>query len=113
MKRIITSPKGPPLRRVLCSFLFGAAAFCVVPTNIQAAIQAPADIVWVTTGTTIAKYNANGTEINTNFITLQPKPFITHPYLGGILVSGPNLYVAAEWVPQRVDPTAYAPEVAL
>jgi hypothetical protein len=71
MKTIITSVKGPPLRRVLCSFLFGAAAFCVVPTNIQAAIKAPPDIVWLTTGNTIAKYNADGTAINTNFITLQ------------------------------------------
>jgi hypothetical protein len=92
MKTIITSVKGPPLRRVLCSFLFGAAAFCVVPANIQAG-----DIVWVTTGNTIAKYNgngtnANGTAINTNFITEQ-----AWPSPGGILVSGPNLYVPSDW----------------
>jgi hypothetical protein len=110
MKTIITSVKGPPLRRVLCSFLFGAAAFCIVPANIQA--QAPPDIVWLTTGNTIAKYNADGTAINTNVITLQPIPmppvpvppyntfrFAWIPYLGGILVSGPNLYVAAQWLP--------------
>jgi hypothetical protein len=111
MKTIITSVKGPPLRRVLCSLLFGAAAFCVVPTNIQA--QAPPDIVWVTTGNSIAAYNANGTALNGfNVITLQPKPLYgfafgpaAHyplallPHLGGILVSGANLYVAAEWVP--------------
>jgi hypothetical protein len=107
MKTIITSLKGPPLRRVLCSFLFGAAAFCVVATNIQAAIQAPADIVWVTTGYTIGKYYANGTAINTNFITepsviqepytcFQNRPIMGKysGYLGGILVSGPILYVA-------------------
>jgi hypothetical protein len=109
MKTIITSPKGPPVRRVLCSFVFGAAAFCVVATNIQAAIQAPADIVWVTTGYTIAKYNANGTAINTNVIT-EPLLLVKEPLyrvgnqtfytwydggqnLGGILVSGPILYV--------------------
>jgi hypothetical protein len=107
MKTIITSVKGPPLRRVLCSFLFGAAALCVVPANIQAG-----DIVWVTTGNTIAKYNADGTAINTNFMTLQTVPIpLTRaygiPHLGGILVSAsggiggtdPILYVAAEWVP--------------
>jgi DNA-binding beta-propeller fold protein YncE len=109
MKTIITSVKGPPLRRVLCSLLFGAAAFCVVATkNIQAAIQAPADIVWVTTAYTIAKYYANGTAINTNFITepsVIQEPYTYIPsehrviigsfpgYLGGILVSGPILYV--------------------
>ena len=109
MKAIIASVKGPPLRRVLCSFLFGAAAFFVVPTNIQAAtIQAPGDIVWVTIGNTIAKYNANGTAINTNFITEQPIPmpnfpgeygFAYLPSLGGIVVSNTTLYVAAQWIP--------------
>jgi hypothetical protein len=109
MKTIIASVKGPPLRRVLCSFLFGAAAVFVVPTNIQAAtIQAPGDIVWVTIGNTIAKYNANGTAINTNFITEQPIPmpnfpgaqgFAYLPSLGGIVVSNTTLYVAAEWIP--------------
>jgi hypothetical protein len=104
MKTIITSVKGPSLRRVLCSFLLGAAAFCVVPANIQA--QAPADIVWVTTGNSIAAYNADGTPLNGfNVITLQPVLMPNTPgwvggvSLGGILVSGPNLYVAAEWVP--------------
>jgi len=64
MKTIIRSVKRPPLRRVLCSFLFGAAAFCIVPANIQAG-----DIVWVTTtGNTIAKYNADGNAINAKFI---------------------------------------------
>jgi hypothetical protein len=109
METIIASVKGPPLRRVLCSFLFGAAVFCVVPTNIQAAtIQAPGDIVWVTIGNTIAKYNANGTAINTNFITEQPIPmpnfpgeqgFAYVPSLRGIVVSNTTLYVAAEWIP--------------
>ena len=109
MNPIIASVKGPPLRRVLCSFLFGVAAFFVVPTNIQAAtIPAPGDIVWVTIGNTIAKYNANGTAINTNFITLQPVPmpnfpgaqgFAWFPSLGGIVVSKTTLYVAAEWIP--------------
>jgi len=93
MKTVIKSVKGSPLRRVLCSFLFGAAAFCVVPTNGQA----PGDIVWVTTGNSIAEYNgngtaANGTAINTNFITEQ-----AWPSPGGILVSGPNLYVPSDW----------------
>jgi hypothetical protein len=98
MKTIIASVKGPPLRRVLCSFLFGAAAFCIVPISIQAG-----DIVWVTTtGNIIAKYYANGTAINTNFIT-EPLYFIrenpeggkgAYPgYLGPILVSGSTLYV--------------------
>ena len=105
MKTIITSAKRPPLRRILCSFLFGAAAFCVVPTNIQAA----GDIVWVTTGNTIAKYNgvgpgtANGTAINTNFITVPPVAYkvrLWASYLGGILVHhdptlGDMLYVAS------------------
>ena len=101
MKTVITSVKGPPLPRVLCSFLFGAAAFCVVPANSQT----PADIVWVTTGNTIAKYNLADGTANTNFITLQTVPlpmtpgWVALPSLGGILVSGPNLYVAAEWVP--------------
>jgi hypothetical protein len=109
MKTIIKSVKGPPLRRALCSFLFGTAAFFVVPANIQAAtIQAPGDIVWVTIGNTIAKYNANGTAINTNFITEQPIPmpnspgaqgFAYVPSLGGIVVSNTTLYVAAEWIP--------------
>jgi hypothetical protein len=98
MKTIITSPKGLPLPRVLCSFLFGAAAFCIVPLNIQAG-----DIVWVTTtGNTIAKYNADGNAINAKFI-VEPLYFIernpeglkgTYPgYLGPILVSGSTLYV--------------------
>jgi|HubBroStandDraft_6_1064221.scaffolds.fasta_scaffold519521_2 hypothetical protein len=87
MKTIITSAKGAPLRRILCSFLCGAAAFCVVPTNIQAG-----DIVWVTTGNSIAKYNANGTAINTNFITEQ-----SWPGLPGMFVSGHNLYVPTDW----------------
>jgi hypothetical protein len=87
MKTIITSAKGAPLRRILCGFLCGAAAFCVVPTNIQAG-----DIVWVTTGNSIAKYNANGTAINTNFITEQ-----SWPGLPGRLVSGQNLYVPTGW----------------
>jgi hypothetical protein len=102
MKTIITSPKGPPLRRVLCSFLFSAAAFFVVPANSQTS----GDIVWVTTGNTIAAYNADGTPLNTfNVITLQPVPipntpgWVGLPSLGGILVSGSNLYAAAEWVP--------------
>jgi hypothetical protein len=109
MKTIITAVKRSQLPRVLCSFLFGAAAFFVVPTNIQAAnIQAPADIVWVTTGNTIGKYNANGKAINTNFLTEQPIPmpnfpgargFYYLPSLGGIVVSGTTLYAAAEWVP--------------
>jgi len=92
MKTIITSVKGPPLRRVLCSFLFGAAAFCIVPTNIQAA-NAPADIVWVvTTGNSIAAYNANGTAVKGfKLITEQ-----SYPAPGGILVSGKNLYVPSE-----------------
>ncbi|HTD15774.1 MAG TPA: hypothetical protein VK673_11370 [Chthoniobacterales bacterium] len=94
MKTIITSSKPPPVRRVLCSFLFGAATFCLVPTNIQAA----GDIVWVTlpaTSTTnsIAKYKANGTAINTNFITEETT--IGAP--GGILVSGHDLYVPTDW----------------
>ena len=98
MKTIIKSVKGPPLRRVLCSFLFGAAAFCIVPANIQAG-----DIVWVTTtGNAIAKYYANGNAINGKFIT-EPLYFIernpeglkgAYPgYLGPILVSGSTLYV--------------------
>src|SRR5271165_2771347 len=96
MKTIITS--GPPLRRILCSFLFGAAAFCVVPTNIQAA----GDIVWVTTGNSISEYNADGTAIKTNFITV-PLPGQGYAaYLGGILVSGPILYVAT------IEPVTWA-----
>jgi hypothetical protein len=69
MKTIITSVKGPPLRRVLCSFLFGAAAFFVVPANSQTS----GDIVWVvTTGNSIAAYYANGTALPSfNLITLQ------------------------------------------
>ena len=108
MKTIITSVKGPPLRRALCSFLFGAAAFFVVPTNGQTS----GDIVWVTTGNTIAEYNADGNAINTNFLTEQPVPLWPPrlygiPQLGGILASAsggptppvPTLNVAAEWVP--------------
>jgi hypothetical protein len=89
MKTIITSVKGPPLRRVLCSFLFGAAAFCVVPTNGQA----PGDIVWVVTaGNSIAAYNANGTALNSfNLIPEQ-----SYPAPGGIRVSGHNLYVPSD-----------------
>ena len=87
MKTILTSVKGSPLRRVLYSFLFGAAAFCVVPANIQAG-----DIVWVTTGNTIAAYNANGTALNGfNLITEQSLP------AGGILVSGQYLHVPSDW----------------
>lgn len=90
MKTIIVSVKGPPLRRVLCSFLFGAAAFCVVPTNIQAA----GDIVWVVTaGDSIAAYYANGTALpGFNLITLQ-----SWPGPGGIRVSGHSLYVPGDW----------------
>jgi hypothetical protein len=90
MKTVITSVKGPPLRRVLCSFLFGAAAFCVVPTNGQA----PGDIVWVVTaGNSIAAYNANGTALPSfNLITEQ-----SWPSPGGILVSGHSLYVPSDW----------------
>jgi hypothetical protein len=107
MKTIIKSIKRPPLRRVLCSFLFGAAAFCIVPANIQAG-----DIVWVTAGNTIAEYNADGTAINTNFLTEQPirlwgQELYGIPHLGGILASAsggptppvPTLNVACEWVP--------------
>jgi hypothetical protein len=60
-------------------------------TNIQAA----GDTVWVTMGTSIAKYNPDGTAI-TNFIT-EPLPgqgTLAGAYLGGILVSGDILYVA-------------------
>ena len=89
MKTIIASVKGPPLRRVLCSFLFGAAAFCVVPTNGQA----PGDIVWATTGNSIAAYYANGTALNSfNLITEQ-----SWPAPGGILVSGHYLYIPSDW----------------
>ena len=96
MKTIITS--GPPLRRILCSFLCGAAALCVVPTNIQAA----GDIVWVTTGNSIAKCNADGTAMITNFITV-PLPGQGYAaYLGGILISGPILYVAT------IEPVTWA-----
>jgi hypothetical protein len=72
------------VRRVLCSFLFGAAAFCLVPANIQAG-----DIVWVTTGNTIAKYDANGTAINTNFIT-EPRIVVKEPIarVGGQTIYG-------------------------
>jgi hypothetical protein len=95
MKTIITSPKGPPLGRVLCSFLFGAAAFSVVPANTQAAGPTPTptpNIVWVTTGNTIAAYNANGTALNGfNLITEQSLP------AGGILVSGQYLHVPSDW----------------
>jgi hypothetical protein len=89
MKAIIASVKGPPLRRVLCSFLFGAAAFCVVPTNGQAS----GDIVWVVTaGNSIAAYNANGTALSTfNIIPEQ-----SWPAPGGIRVSGHNLYVPSD-----------------
>ena len=93
IKSSITSSKGPPLRRVLCSLLFGAAAFCVVPKNIQAA----GDIVWVTTGSSIAKYRTEGTTAIPNFIT-EPLPgqnTVAVAYLGGILVSGDILYVAS------------------
>ena len=88
MKTVITSVKGPPLRRVLCSFLFGAAAFCVVPANGQA----PGDIVWVVTnGNSIAAY-ANGTALPSfNLITEQ-----SYPAPGGILVSGHSLYVPSD-----------------
>jgi len=88
MKTIITSVKGPSLRRVLCSFLFGAAAFFVVPANSQTS----GDIVWVTTGSSIAAYYADGTALNSfNLITEQgwPGP-------GGILVSGHYLYVPTD-----------------
>jgi hypothetical protein len=89
MKTMITSAKGPPLRRVLCSFLFGAAAFFVVPANSQTS----GDIVWVvTTGNSIAAYYANGTALPSfNLITLQgwPRP-------GGIRVSGQYLYVPSD-----------------
>jgi hypothetical protein len=96
MKTIITS--GLPLRRILCSFLCGAAALCVVPTNIQAA----GDIVWVTTGNSITKCNADGTAMITNFITV-PLPGQGYAaYLGGILVSGPILYVAT------IEPVTWA-----
>ena len=88
MKTIITSVKGLPLQRVLCSFL-GAAAFCVVPTNIQAA----GDIVWVVTaGDSIAAYYANGTALPSfNLITEQ-----SYPAPGGIRVSGQYLYVPSD-----------------
>jgi hypothetical protein len=89
MKTIITSVKGPPLRRVLCSFIFGAAAIFVVP----AYSQTPGDIVWVTMGNSIAAYNANGTALSGfNVITVQ-----AWPSPGGILVSGHNLYVPTAW----------------
>jgi hypothetical protein len=84
--KTITSVKGPPLRRVLCSFLFGAAAFCVVPANIQAG-----DIVWVVTGNSIAAYYSNGTALpNFKLITSQTP-------LDGIRVSGLDLYVPSDW----------------
>jgi hypothetical protein len=99
MKAIIASVKEPPLRRVLCSFLFGAAAFCVVPTNGQAS----GDIVWVTSGYNIGKYSTDGTTAIPNFITeptaipgptLPRYPQTTYAgYLGAILVSGQTLYV--------------------
>jgi hypothetical protein len=105
MKTIITSVKGPPLRRVLCSFLFGAAAFCVIPTNGQAS----GDIVWVTSGYStgkyysIGKYSADGNTAIPNFIT-EPTGILGPTgygriqgsyagYLGAILVSGHTLYV--------------------
>ena len=88
MKTIITSPKGPSLRRVLCSFLLGTAAFFVVPAYSQTS----GDIVWVTTGCSIAAYHANGTALNSfNLITEQ-----CWPAPGGILVSGHNLYVPSD-----------------
>ena len=59
-------------------------------TNIQAA----EDIVWVTTGSSIGKYSTDGTTAIPNFIT-PPLPGHGYAtYLGGILVSGPTLYVA-------------------
>jgi hypothetical protein len=87
MKSTITSVKGPSLRRVLCSFLFGAAAFFVVPANSQTS----RDIVWVVTGNSIAAYYANGTALpNFNLITSQTP-------LDGIRVSGLDLYVPSDW----------------
>lgn len=75
-------------------------AFILILTMAVAALcqregfkQAAGDIVWVTTGNSIAKYNADGTAINTNFIT-EPLPgqgTLAGAYLGGILVSGPIL----------------------
>jgi hypothetical protein len=89
MKSIITSVKSPPLRRVLCSFLFGAAAFFVVPTNGQA----PGDIIWVVTaGNSIAAYNANGTALKSFNLIIEQ----SYPAAGGILVSGHNLYVPSD-----------------
>ena len=59
-------------------------------TNIQAA----GDIVWVTTGSSIGKYSTDGTTAIPNFITV-PLPGQGYAtYLGGILVSGPIVFVA-------------------
>jgi hypothetical protein len=59
-------------------------------TNIQAA----GDIVWVTTGNSIGKYSTDGTTAIPDFITAPLPGHGYATYLGGILVSGPTLYVA-------------------